>query len=54
MKLGWKKKQVQGLLVSLQNKGMGHIVESTGTTIEYFQMNDLGVNTIFDIIEARA
>lgn len=50
--LEWNKKQAAALIGSLEEKGMGYSDENQGNG-NIFWLSELGVNTIFNIIEAR-
>lgn len=50
--LNWNDHQVAGLISSLEQKGMGYSDDNEGNG-NIFWLSDLGVNTIFDIKEAR-
>jgi hypothetical protein len=50
--LGWNDKQVAALIGSLIDKGMGYSDDEEGNG-NIFWLSDLGVDTIFDIIEAE-
>lgn len=50
--LGWNDKQVSALIGSLENKDMGYGDDNEGNG-HIFWLSDLGVDTIFDIIEAE-
>lgn len=50
--LGWNDKQVSGLISSLEQKGMGYGDDNEGNG-HIFWLSELGVNTIFDIIESE-
>ena len=47
--LNWNKHQVAGLISSLEAKGMGNMDEED----DIFWLTDLGIDTIFDIIESE-
>jgi hypothetical protein len=49
--LGWNDKQVAALIGSLEAKGMGYGDDNEGNG-HIFWLSDLGVDTIFDILEA--
>ena len=52
--LGWNDKQVSALIGSLEAKGMGYSDDNDdGNGENIFWLSELGVNTIFDIIEAE-
>jgi hypothetical protein len=48
--LGWNDRQVSALIGSLESKGLGYGDDNEGNG-HIFWLSDLGVNTIFDIIE---
>lgn len=50
--LGWNDKQVAALIGSLEEKKMGYGDDNQGNG-HIFWLSELGVNTIFDIIEAE-
>ena len=50
--LGWNNKQVSALIGSLEGKGLGDGDDNDGNG-HIFWLSDLGVNTIFDIIDAE-
>ncbi len=50
--LGWSDKQVAALIGSLEEKDMGYGDHNEGNG-HIFWLSELGVNTIFDIIEAE-
>lgn len=50
--LGWNDKQVSALIGSLEAKGMGYGDDNEGNG-HIFWLSDLGIDTIFDIIEAE-
>ena len=50
--LGWSKHQVAGLISSLEQKGLGWGDDNDGNG-HIFWLSELGVNTIFNIIESR-
>lgn len=50
--LKWNDKQVAALIGSLEAKGMGYGDDNDGNG-HIFWLSELGVNTIFDIIEKR-
>ena len=49
--LNWNDKQVAALIGSLEAKGLGYGDDNEGNG-HIFWLSDLGVDTIFDIIEA--
>lgn len=50
--LGVSTSVINGVYVSLWNKGLGHVVREKDTDFEtYFQLSTEGVNVIFDHIE---
>jgi len=52
---GWNAQQAGGLISSLEQKGMGYMDMDgvNGEPADIFWLTEKGVNTIFDIIEAR-
>ena len=50
--LGWNNKQVSALIGSLESKGLGDGDDNDGNG-HIFWLSALGVNTIFDIIDAE-
>lgn len=48
--LGWNDHQVSALIGSLEKKGMGYGDDNDGNG-HIFWLTDLGVNTIFDILD---
>lgn len=51
----WNAQQMGGLVSSLEKKGMGYMDSEgvNGQPVDIFWLTEKGVNTIFDIIEAR-